>query len=149
MSDSKKTITPQFLVEQVMTHAVHRVRPEMKVHEAIELLTRHMISGAPVVDQLDTVLTVVSEGDMLRLAAQRGFEVTIGSCMDLLPKTHRLVTVEKHHTFTDAYKLFLKHTLHRIIVVDGNGRLQGLVTRADILRLFVEARYGKKINRPA
>lgn len=130
-----------------MTHAIHRVKPEMKVHEVIEMLTRYLISGAPVVDQLDTVITVVSEGDMLRLAALHGLDATIASCMADLPKTHHLITVEKQQTFTDAYKLFLKHTLHRIIVVDGNGRLQGLVTRADILRLFVEARYGKKISR--
>lgn len=150
MAESNKNLSPpKTTVAEIMTAAVHRVRPEMKISEVVELLTRYMISGAPLVDHLDTVLSVISEGDVLRLAAAHGLDATIASCMDQLPKAHRLITAEKHHTFTDVYKLFVKHSLHRIIVVDGNGRLHGLVTRADILRLFVEARYGKKIQRPA
>ena len=149
MSNSERALNPpKVAVGEIMTAGVHRVKPEMKVCEAIELLTQFQISGAPVVDNMDKVISIVSEGDLLRLAASDGLEATIASCLPKLPKTHRLVTVEKQHSFTDVYKLFLKHSLHRIMVVDGNGRLHGLVTRADILRLFVEARYGKKIRRP-
>lgn len=151
MSDehSKHLKPPTVLISEIMTAGVHRVHPEMTVSEVVELLTRHQISGAPIVDQMDTVLSVISEGDLLRIAVARGLDATIASVLDLLPKAHRLITVEKHNTFTDAYRLFIKHTLHRIVVIDSNGRLHGLVTRADILRMFVEAKYGKKIKRPA
>lgn len=138
MSDAK-------LVQDLMTSVVHKVTPDMKVYQVIELLTRYMISGAPVVDQNDKLISALSEGDLLRLAASEGLEATIAHCLGHLPPTQKLITLEKHQTFADAYKLFLKHSLHRIIVADGNGRLNGIVTRADILRLFVEARHGKKL----
>ncbi len=138
-------MSDQKLVQDLMTSAVHRVKPEMKVYEAIELLTRYMISGAPIVDQGDKIMSVLSEGDLLRLAATEGLDATIAHCLLQLTPTKKLITLEKHQSFADAYKLFLKHSLHRIIVVDGNGRLNGIVTRADILRIFVEARHGKKL----
>ena len=140
-----KLNTPTLLVQDVMTHVVHRVKPDMKVYEVIELLTRYLISGAPIVDQNDNLISVVSEGDLLRLAASDGLEATIAHCLVHLTPVKKLISLEKHHSFADAYKLFLKHSLHRIIVVDGNGRLNGIVTRADILRLFVEARHGRKL----
>jgi len=145
--DAKTPAPPKVLVSEIMTAGVHRVTPEMKVYEVIELLTKYRISGAPVVDQIDLVLTVISEGDVMRLAASEGLDATIAHCLPHLPKPHKLVTLEKSDTFTAAYKLFMKHSLHRIIVVDGNGRLHGLVSRADILRLIVEARHGKKVVR--
>jgi|GEM_PF-1320262 len=136
---------PTLLVQDVMTSMVHKVTPDMKVYQVIELLTRYSISGAPVVDQNDTVISALSEGDLLRLAASDGLDKTIAHCLPHLPPTDKLITLEKHQSFAEAYKLFLKHSLHRIVVVDGNGRINGIVTRADILRLFVEARHGKKL----
>jgi predicted transcriptional regulator len=145
MADPKTLHAPTLLVQDMMTLNVHKVLPEMKVYQAIEMLTRHMISGAPIANQSENLISVLSEGDLLRLAAVEGLEATIAHCLPKLPETKKLITLEKHQSFADAYKLFLKHSLHRIVVIDGNGRINGIVTRADILRLFVEARHGKKI----
>lgn len=133
-------------VQDVMTSPVHRVKPDMKVYEAVELLTRYKISGAPIVDQNDNVISIISEGDLLRLAATEGLETTIAHCLPKLPSIQQLITLKKDQLFADAYKLFLKHSLHRIAVVDGNGRLNGIVSRADVLRIFVEAHHGRKLN---
>jgi predicted transcriptional regulator len=145
MADPKTLHAPTLLVQDMMTLNVHKVLPEMKVYQAIEMLTRHMISGAPIANQSENLISVLSEGDLLRLAAVEGLEATIAHCLPKLPETKKLITLEKHQSFADAYKLFLKHSLHRLVVIDGNGRINGIVTRADILRLFVEARHGKKI----
>ncbi|HMN69189.1 MAG TPA: CBS domain-containing protein [Bdellovibrionales bacterium] len=147
--NSKSLSPPTLLVSEIMTAGVHSIRPEMKIYEVIELLIRHHISGAPVVDHLDQVLSVVSEGDVLRLAALEGLEATVAHCLPQLPRPKNLITVQRTQSFADAYRLFIKHSLHRIIVVDSNGRLHGVVTRADILRIFVEAKHGKKIKRGA
>lgn len=145
MADSKALHNQTLLVQDIMTAVVHKVTPEMKVYQVIEMLTRYLISGAPVVDQNDKVISALSEGDLMRLAASEGLEATIAHCLSHLPPTKKLITLEKQQSFAEAYKLFLKHSLHRIIVMDGGGRLNGIVTRADVLRLFVEARHGKKL----
>lgn len=139
---------PTVLLEDIMVTKIYRVIPELTLFEVSELFIRHQISGAPVVDSLDNVISMIGEGDTLRLAAIHGLEAHISHCLPELPTQAALVTLAKHDTFTDAYRLFLKHKFHRLPIVDSNGRLQGLVTRSTILTLFVEAHYGKKIARP-
>ena len=137
--------SPKLTVAEVMMSTLHVVTPDMKVHKAVELLYKHAISGAPLVDQNHILLSTVSEGDLLRLAAKDGFEATLEHCRPHLKTEKDIVTVMQHDTFAEAYKLFLKHSLHRLIVVDAARKVHGIVTRADILRLFIESRYGKKL----
>lgn len=111
----------------------------MSVRQAIKLLTHYQISGAPIIDNLQKVISVMSEGDALKLAAQPGgMDKLIGACLDQLPKTDKLITTRASNSFADVYKQFLHHPFHRILVVDGGGKLVGLVSRSNILRLLVE-----------
>lgn len=57
-------------VRDVMTTEVVEVRPDLPVKDLIEVLDRHQITGAPVVDTEDNVVGVVSTRDVLRLAAR-------------------------------------------------------------------------------
>jgi CBS domain-containing protein len=140
-----KIAPPTVLVTDFMVTAVFKVTPEMKLWEVAELMMKHQISGAPVVDNIDRVISVIGEGDTLRLSAARGVEATVASILDQLPATKDVVTLQKFDSFTDAYRIFLKHKYHRLPVVDGGGTLKGLVTRSTILRMIVEAHHGKKI----
>jgi IMP dehydrogenase len=144
----KKAI-PVVLITDIMVTVVFKVTPEMKLWEVAELMMRHLVSGAPVVDKMDRVLTVIGEGDTLRLSAQHGVEFTVAKCLEFLPTQEELVTLQKHNSFTDAYRIFLKHKYHRLPVIDGNGLLKGLVTRSTILRMMVEAHHGRKITKTA
>lgn len=141
----QKVPPPTVLVTDFMVKAVFKVTPEMKLWEVAELMMKHLISGAPVVDNLDRVISVIGEGDTLRLAATHGVETTVASLLDKLPAAKDVVTLQKFDSFTDAYRLFLRHKIHRIPIVDGGGTLKGLVTRSTILRMIVEAHHGKKI----
>lgn len=125
---------------------VVRILPEMKLREVIELMIKHQISGAPVVDSLDRVISMIGEGDAIRLAATAGIESTIAHCLQHLVPSHKLITLTRTAPFSEAYQIFLKHKIHRIPVVDGGGALKGFVTRSLILRIFVEAYYGKKVK---
>lgn len=144
MVDSKVP-PPTVLVTDFMVKDVFKVTPEMKLWEVAEMMMKHLISGAPVVDKLGRVISVIGEGDTLRLAAALGVESTVASLLDKLPAAEDVVTLQKFASFTDAYRIFLKHKFHRIPIVDGSGALKGLVTRSTILRMIVEAHHGKKI----
>lgn len=127
-------------IETFMTSEVFSVSPEMTVRDVIGLITTKRISGAPIVDSMQKVISVVSEGDLLKLAAGGAMEKTIASCLGKLPKTERLMALKKTDSFTDAYKMFLSHPIHRIIITDDNGRLQGIVSRSNVLRLLVDTK---------
>lgn len=138
-------------VDEMMVTDVISVTPDMKLSDVANLMIRHLISGMPILDNLGRVVSIIGEGDTLRLAAEFGLDCRISHCLDRLPRKEQLITLSKSHQFTDAYALFLKHKFHRIPVVDSSGAIKGIVTRSVIMRLFVEAQIGKKIpaRRPA
>lgn len=138
---------PVVTVEEFMVTKVFRVTPDMSLIEVAEFFLKKKISGAPVVDANDHVLTVLGEGVTLRLAASEGLTATVAHCLPKLTPADKVITLSKTATFQDAYRLFLKHNIHRIPIVDANGTLKGLVTRSNLFRIFVEAHFGKKIQR--
>ena len=126
-------------VESLMTREVRCVQPEMTIHQAIGVLLTHTVAGAPVVDENQKVLSVVSEGDLLRLASKRGLKTTIRECFDQLVKTEGLFSLRKSDGFAHAYMKALGHPVHRFIVVDDTGKLEGIVSRSNILRVVFES----------
>jgi CBS domain-containing protein len=141
------TFTPPALtMADIMVKTVLTVKPDMTLHSVVDLLVRNLISGAPVVDSTNRVLTVIGEGATLRLAASEGLKATVAHCLTKLTPDTQIITLRKENTFADADRLFLKHNIHRIPIVDGNMRLVGLVSRTTILKMFVEAHHGKKIR---
>ncbi|MGE4130269.1 MAG: CBS domain-containing protein [Bdellovibrionales bacterium] len=134
-------------IEEFMVQPVFRVTPEMKLWEVAELMMKKRISGAPVVDTADRVVSVIGEGLVLRLAATDGLEATIAHCLPKMTPAKNLIVLGRSDSFADAYKAFLKHNIHRIPIVDSAMMLVGIISRTTILQMFVESHYGKKIVR--
>jgi predicted transcriptional regulator len=134
------------LVKEVMVRNVSVVTADMKLWQVAELFIAKGFSGAPVVDNAHKVISIIGEGLVMRLAATEGLEATIRHCLPKMPQAHQMVMISSEYTFTEAYKLFLKHNIHRLPVIDSTGKLQGMITRGTILKIFVEAHYGKKIT---
>jgi predicted transcriptional regulator len=145
----EKTRPPKIFIQDIMVSKVYRVTPEMKLWEVAELFIKRLISGAPVVDQNDKVISMIGEGDTLRMAALHGLEATVAHCLPEILQTEDIISLQIKSTFQEAYRVFLKHRIHRIPVTDSSGKLQGLVTRSTVLTLFVESHYGKKITKTA
>ncbi len=136
MTTEANSKMPILSVEKIMVFEIHSISPEMTVRESILKLLKNRIHGAPVIDSQKKVMSVVSQGDLLKLAATMGLDKTIFQCMTKLVKTDELITVKKKDSFTDAYKKFLSHSVHRLIVVDDHGRLEGMLSRSNILEVI-------------
>lgn len=134
------------LVRDFMIHPVITVPTNLRLWQVAELFIAKKISGAPVVDNAGSLISVIGEGLILRLAAKEGLDATIAHCLASMPSASEIITVRPEESFANAYKLFLKHNLHRIPVTDANGKLLGLLSRSGILRIFVEAHYGRAIR---
>jgi len=142
-------------VADVMTRSVAAVRPETPLKEVAALMVERGISGVPVVDAEAGVLGVVSEADFV--IKERG---VVGSRNRLLSRifgesrqaraelakikattagqamTSPALTVEAGDTLQQAAELMASRRVNRLPVVE-NGRLVGIVTRADIVRAYV------------
>ncbi len=100
------------------------VQPSQSVHEAAQILAEKRISGLPVCDAQNNLVGVLSEFDLI---ARQGS--TVADVMS------RDVVVAKEDTAVGQVRAILVgRRLKRVPVVDGNGRLIGIVTRADLVR---------------
>lgn len=146
-------------ISDVMTPDVVTVRADTNVAEIARLLIERRINAVPVVDDEFFVIGMVSEGDLF--LKQKGIPFSLVKAPALFKQwvnpnrieqiyaesTHHtaadvmsteVVTVESSVGIGEAATLMLKHKLTSLpVVVDG--RLEGIVSRADILRLLANA----------
>jgi len=103
------------------------IPPQMTVREVLGLTRKHKISGLPVVDEL-TVVGIVTNRD---LRFETNLDQPIKNIM--VPK-NRLITVKEGTTREEAMALLHKHRLERVLVVNDDFELRGLITVKDITK---------------
>jgi CBS-domain-containing membrane protein len=139
----------------VMTPDVVTVEPGARVDEIARLMLEHHISAVPVVDTAGRLLGIVSEGDLVRRAEMatagrrawwlemladsaalaRDYVKTHGRrATDLM--TRVVLTVGVDTPLEDVAQLLERHRIKRVPVVR-DGRVVGIVSRADLLRALV------------
>lgn len=138
----------------VMTGDVVRVRQETPFKRVAALLDEHRISGLPVVDDDDKVVGVISETDLMQRQAQavhgepprrrpfmsraarttaaKAVASTAGELMSSPP-----VTVRAGDSIAHSARVMAAHRVERLPVLDEEGRLVGIVTRRDLLQVFL------------
>jgi CBS domain-containing protein len=139
------------IVGELMTSGVVRARPDASFKEIAQLLADNEVTAVPVVDDQDRPLGVVSEADLLR--RQAAGDDPAG----LLPPTHLTVKERRRSeattaralmtspavcarpewTVVEAARLMNTRRFKRLPVVDEAGRLVGIVSRSDLLRVFL------------
>ncbi len=102
------------------------MRPQDKVYKAIELMQKCRISGVPVTDESNKLVGIITNRDVR-------FETRLNLPVDKV-MTKELITVPVGTSLEDAEKLFHKHKIEKILMIDGAGRLKGLITYKDILK---------------
>ena len=103
------------------------IPPEMPVRDVIALQREHKISGFPVVKN-GKVIGIVTNRDLR-------FETKLDQPVKaIMTPQEKLITVREGASRQDAMKLLHQHRLERVLVVDGDFDLMGLVTVQDILK---------------
>jgi CBS domain-containing protein len=125
-------------VRDIMTTSVVTVRPDIPYRKVAAMLREHRVSGFPVTGDDRRVIGVVTETDLLALAAGRHHrghrtaeQATAGDLM-----SHPAVTVGPDDPVKTAAGLMRKRRLQRLPVVDRDQRLVGIVSRSDVLAIY-------------
>ena len=95
------------------------------VSEALSIMERFRISGVPVVDDNGLLVGIITNRD---LRFETRFDIPISEVMTKQP----LVTVPVGTTLDEAKVKLQKHRIEKLLVVDDNGHLKGLITVKDI-----------------
>ena len=103
------------------------IGPDMIVADVLRLTREHHISGLP----------VVLEGKVLGMVTNRDlrFEERLDAKIsEIMTPAERLVTIKEGGTLEEAKNLMHKHRLERVLVVDDDFNLKGLMTVKDITK---------------
>ncbi|MFE0252335.1 CBS domain-containing protein [Streptomyces sp. NPDC059010] len=144
-------------VGSVMTTEVVRAEYGTTFKEVARLLGEHRISGLPVVDEDEKVIGVVSETDLMlrqagtpdpyepkkrfrfdrlsRAGRERAAKARARTAGRLM--TEPPITVHAENTIVEAARTMARHHIERLPVLDEEHRLVGIVTRRDLLQVFL------------
>jgi CBS domain-containing protein len=139
-------------VQDVMTTSVVTIDRITPYKEIARLLAEHRISGVPVLTMGRHVAGVVSEADLIAIEESRAREARRGGAGRLhLPghphphqdltaanlMTSPAITIHPEAPIPGAARLMMTHRIQRLPVVDPDGKLIGIVTRRDLLSVFL------------
>jgi CBS-domain-containing membrane protein/PII-like signaling protein len=151
-------------VEEVMTHAVVTLSPEMSVAEAWQKMLETLLKALPVADNDGVVVGMLTDEDLLeRAGLQQRLSVAekldastlkdeiarlVASPLTVLDVMSKpAITVRTKDSLGLAAARMAKEGVKRLPVLDENKRLAGVLSRVDVLRLVAE-KEGKKLTAP-
>jgi CBS domain-containing protein len=138
-------------VEDVMTRRVVVAGPSAGFKQLVTLMETYRVSAVPVVDSDARLLGIVSEGDLLLKEegadraprhlfegrARRSSRIKASALVAVEAMTTPVVSVRPEATLREAARLMHEHRVKRLPVVDSEDRVIGIVSRADLLRVFL------------
>lgn len=147
---ARARVASQVPVRDVMSKSVITIKRDADLHEAAKLLSENRISGMPVIDADNRVIGVISEADVLMLAGM-SLEHTFKDVLRKIlgePVPARTtsgkkvenvmsfppITSKADDNITEVARVLDERRIKRLPVVDGEGKLVGIVSRADIVR---------------
>lgn len=136
-------------VSDVMTSDVFSLGPEDRLRLAASIMRENRVGGLPVVDE-GMVVGMITESDFLNMAAEtpdgerHGFldalfgghkaahpSTLVGEAMTKDP-----ITVEASMPIREAARTMKRHRIKRVPVVGEDGSLVGVLSRADVMKIF-------------
>ncbi|MFF4137306.1 CBS domain-containing protein [Streptomyces mirabilis] len=138
-------------VSEVMTRDVVTVSPDTPFKEITSVLTTHGIGAVPVADTRGSPMGLVSEADLLRKQAEQPDKYAQQETPPGWPHerakaraenaaglmTTPVVTAHADWPVAEAARAMDRHRVRRLLVVDETDRIIGIVSRSDLLRVFL------------
>ncbi|WP_419887857.1 CBS domain-containing protein [Neobacillus niacini] len=138
-------------VRDIMITKVFTVKPSNTIKELLDILNSNRIGGVPVVDDKDHLVGMVSDGDVLRYLAPKPLgiaglvyiieaeeiEEVLNEKLDTQVKDimtkRNLLFVSPDEEFDKTVRLLSRHHFKKLPVVNGAGRVIGVLSRGDII----------------
>ena len=146
------------MAKDIMNPQVVTVTSNMDLREAAKIFVEEGITGAPVIDDMGLLVGVISQTDLVEYELATERELTVeapfyrhpfddalhpsrGFQLEELPAdtvkdvmTPFLLTVEEETPIREVAARMAKSGIHRLIVVDADQAIRGIVTSMDVLR---------------
>lgn len=127
---------PRILIRDYMSRNVVKLRPDMEILRAVHHLLNGRVSGAPVVDDGDAVVGMLTERDCMKVVLNAAYHQEHGGLVNEFMATG-IEVMDPDLSIVDAAKNFYEKRYLRYPVVS-SGRLVGVISRSDVMRAMGE-----------
>ncbi|MFE2547374.1 CBS domain-containing protein [Streptomyces sp. NPDC059355] len=137
----------RFTVSDVMTHTAVAIGREASYKEIVELMHQWKVSAVPVLEGEGRVVGVVSEADLLPKEEFRCTDPTLPEQLEDASKAGAVlaeelmsspaITVHPDAPVAEAARIMARKHVKRLPVVNALGMLEGVVSRSDLLKVFL------------
>ena len=120
--------------KDIMSRKVICIKRESPIIDAIQIMSKHNITGIPVAEDDMTLVGIISEQDVLRLfhTYQDEKERTVNDFM-----TQPAIHFEEDESLLDVCYCLRDNSIRRVPVTS-NGKVVGIISRSDILKCILE-----------
>jgi len=129
----KQELIYNLTIENVMRKDVITVSPDTTIKQLKEIMKTNRISGVPVLDG-GRLIGVASIEDLIKALEAGELDLPVSQRM-----TRQLITVMEKESIVEAIKKFSQFHVGRLLVVNEQGDLTGILTGSDITRGLLEA----------
>ena len=137
-AEKEDVSAPYKKVSDYMARKLITLNPSQSMHEATGILLKNNISGAPVVNDKNELMGVISEGNCLKQISESRYHnqpLTEGLVEQYMTK--EVVTIDCNTDIFDAASQFLKSRIRRFPVLD-DGKLVGQISQKDIMQAVLD-----------
>jgi CBS domain-containing protein/anti-sigma regulatory factor (Ser/Thr protein kinase) len=120
-------------IEHVMKKDVITVTPDITIRQLKEILKDNRISGVPVLEE-GRLVGIISIEDLIKALEDGELNCPVGQRMST-----NLITVTEKETVIEAVKKFSRFRVGRLLVLNYDGDLTGILTGSDITKGLLEA----------
>ena len=135
------SIFDRLKIKDVMSENIVSISPESSVKDLVDLMFRYKYMGYPVVDNYGKLVGIVTFNDL----AKNGNNIK-----DIMTPKKDLILISLETSASESQSIMAKNDVGRLLVVDDDGNLVGIVSRGDIVKTYqVYSKKTSKIQRCA
>lgn len=125
----------QTIAQEIMSTELITVREDETLEGALKALINNRVTGLPVVNREGKMVGILSEYDLL---SQISKQPKLGPEIFKAPIefSHTPFSISQTTPMEEIVRHFIDEKFRRVPVIDGQGRLVGIITRRDLMRVF-------------
>jgi len=116
-------------VRSIISRKLIALKPDMTLRDASQILYKEGIRGAPVLSDDGRTLGILTTADIIKAFFEGNFEAKVSDYM----KTN-VITINDDDDILTAIRKMLIYNVGRLLVLERNQKVIGIVTRTDILK---------------
>lgn len=118
------------VLADLMTREVRVISPGATIQEAADQMANHDVGILPVCDANDDIVGVITDRDITIRATARGLDPNSTTVEDVM--TRHVAACFQSDTLEEGARVMKEEQVRRLMVVDGEGKLAGILSVADI-----------------